>query len=69
MILIDILQDYCKRIYLTEEKVYNLTDSPVDGLSYPQLSRTEKEIRELVVVLTANNIWTVEDLKKTLNSK
>lgn len=69
MILIDILQDYCKRIYRTEEQVYDLNDDVEDGISYPDLSRTDREIRELIVVLTANNIWTVEDLKKALNKK
>lgn len=66
MILIDILQDYCKRIYHTEEAVYDLNDEAIDGISYPDISRTEDEIRELIVVLTQKNIWTVEDLKKTL---
>lgn len=69
MILIDILQDYCKRIYRTEEVAYDLNREAMDGISYPDLSRTDREIRELIVVLTANNIWTVEDLKKALNKK
>lgn len=67
MILIDILQDFCKRIYRTEEVVYNLSDEVEEGISYPERSKSEKEIRELVVLLTQHNIWTVEDLKKALN--
>lgn len=67
MILIDILQDYCKRIYRTEEECYDLSDEPVaDGISYPDTSKAEDEIRELIVVLTQKNIWTVEDLKRIL---
>ena len=68
MILIDLLQDYCKRIYHTEEEIYDLSTKVADGISYPSLSKSEKEIRELIVILTSNNIWTVEDLKRALNS-
>ena len=30
-------------------------------------SRQKNEIKDLITYLTANNIWTVEDLKKKLN--
>lgn len=66
MILIDILQDYCKRIYRTEEEIYDLEEEDANGISYPDISKSEKQIRELIVVLTQNNIWTVEDLKNRL---
>lgn len=66
MILIDILQDYCKRIYRTEEEIYDLEEEDATGISYPDFSKSEKQIRELIVILTQNNIWTVEDLKNHL---
>lgn len=69
MILIDILQDYCKRIYRTEEKFYDLEEEDISGISYPDISKSEREIRDLIVVLTQNNIWTVEDLKNKFQNK